>query len=529
MKKTLILAFLLLSLSSLAQLKVENMRCNLQANPIGIDEEQPQLSWELSSQQRAQVQTAYQLLVATSHDFPYNKESVVFNSGKVFSNRTSGISFEKPLISNQYYYWKVKVWGKNGEEYPWSDAAKFSTGLIEKLDWKAKWIGLEKVGKGDTTNERTRLPARMLRTSFDCNKTVKQAMAYVSGVGLYEFSFNGSKVGDAQLAPLVSVYNKKVFYNTYDITGQVKKGENAVGVLLGNGRYFAPRKTYPYKTKNFGFPRLLFQLNITFEDGSTQIVTSDSTWKVTDAGPILSNNEFDGEEYDATKEIPGWNKPGFIAQNWQKAALVKAPADRIVAQPSPSMKIVDSIRAKVITILKGKPNTYIADYGQNFAGWVRLKIKGQIGDTIKMRFAESLQPDGNLFVSNLRSALQTDVYVLKGTGTEEWQPRFTYHGFRYMEISGLKEMPSPENIKGMVVSDAMRVVGKIETSNPLLNRIFKNMYWGILSNYKGVPTDCPQRDERLGWLGDRGQESAGEALLFDNGAFYKKWLDDMVD
>jgi alpha-L-rhamnosidase len=279
--------------------------------------------------------------------------------------------------------------------------------------------------------------------------------------------------------------------------------------------------------RTFGLPRLLSQLEVTYEDGTTETFTSDASWKITIDGPTGANNEFDGEEYDARKEMPGWHSNGFDDKDWQAVELVKAPEGKLYAQENPNIKVMETITP--IAIHKIAANKYIVDMGQNMVGWIKLKAKGKKGDKITLRYAELLKEDGNLYTDNLRGAKVTDTYTLKGGGVETWRPSFVYHGFRYVEVTDFPDTPKLEDFTGEVIYDEMETTGGFETSNETINRIYKNAYWGIRGNYRGMPTDCPQRDERMGWLGDRATGAHGESFIFDNHKLYAKWLDDIED
>ncbi|KAA6341940.1 hypothetical protein EZS27_010274, partial [termite gut metagenome] len=304
----------------------------------------------------------------------------------------------------------------------------------------------------------------------------------------------------------------------------IQKKTNTLGVVLGNGRFFNMR---PGGVKHFGFPKMIVQLEIEYTDGNRQTVISDTTWKVTTDGPIRTNNEFDGEEYDANKEMPGWNKSGFDAGNWLQAEQTNSPGGALKAQINPNIRVMEVI--KPVAIAEPNPGKYILDMGQNMVGRLKIQTKGKKGDCVKLRFAETLKPDGTLYLDNIRGAEVTDKYTLKGISGESWEPVFTYHGFRYVEITGYPGKPSLNDFEGKVLYDEMETTGTFETSNPVLNQIYKNAYWGIRSNYRGMPTDCPQRDERMGWLGDRATGSLGESFVFDNYHLYAKWLDDIED
>jgi alpha-L-rhamnosidase len=375
--------------------------------------------------------------------------------------------------------------------------------------------------------ERTVLPARMLRKDFNVAGEVKRATLYISGLGLSEACLNGSKVGDDVLVPALSDYDKRVYYLTYDVTPRLATGANALGVILANGRYFAPRHKVPTFMRTFGYPKLLLQLEIQYSDGKAERVVSDSSWKLTTEGPIRANNEYDGEIYDARREMEGWSRPGFDDSGWQKAQAVKGPAGVLSSQMIEPIRVTETL--KPMAMNQVSPGVYIFDMGQNMVGWCRLTVSGPKGTQVSLRHAERLRPDGTLYLDNLRSALVTDVYTLKGEGTEVYEPRFTYHGFRYVEIKGYPGEPTLASLEGREVHDAVEQHTDFASSNPLLNQIYKNVVWGTKDNYRSMPTDCPQRDERQGWLGDRSAESRGEPYMFDVAALYAKWVDDMAD
>ena len=375
--------------------------------------------------------------------------------------------------------------------------------------------------------ERRILPARMLRKEFRAIGRVKRATLYISGLGLFEASLNGSKVSDDVLVPALSDYDKRVFYLTYDVTKLLKPGDNAIGVILGNGRYFAPRVKVPTFTRTFGYPKLLLQLEVEYANGNVERVVSDQSWKLTASGPIRANNEYDGEVYDARKEMKGWSQPGFNDREWQQAQLVKAPTGTMAAQMIEPIRVTENV--KPVKITEPRPHLYIFDMGQNMVGWCRLTVSGPRGTRVSLRHAERLRPDGTLYVDNLRSAQATDVYILKGNGSEVFEPRFTYHGFRYVELRGFPGEPNLSSLEGREVHDALEQHADFTTSNALVNKIYKSIVWGTKDNYRTIPTDCPQRDERQGWLGDRSEESRGEPYLFDVAAFYSKWVQDIAD
>jgi len=511
-------------------INVNLLRCENRINPLGIDISQPRLSWISESKIRDQKQSAYQILVASSEKILASNQGDLWDSKKISSDQSINIPYAgSALKSGSYCYWKVKIWDANQKESEWSKVAYWSMGLLKPEEWKAQWIGYEqKIAADRFKSEERGLAARMLRKEFQINKKIKKATAYISGLGLFELYINGSKIGDQVLAPPLSQYSVRTYYMTFDVSKFIKKDKNAVGVILGNGRYYAPRLSVPMTTASYGFPKMIFQMTCEFEDGSIETITSDETWKVTDKGPIMANNEFDGEEYDANKEMTGWNNPGFIDKNWNPAELVQKPSPVLTALSQEPIKITGTI--KPIKVFRRKTGEYIYDMGQNMVGWCSIKIQGAERNTIiKMRFAETLKADSSLYMENLRSAKVTDFYTANGTENTWWSPRFTYHGFRYVELTGYPGIPDLNTIIGQVVHDDIMTTGEFSCSNEIINKIYQNAIWGIRGNYRSMPTDCPQRDERQGWLGDRAMGSLGESYIFDIHNLYAKWLLDIGD
>ncbi len=405
-------------------------------------------------------------------------------------------------------------------------------GEYDDSEWeKARVLGeygMAPWGEVESTEPDRRLSARYLRKEFTSSKEVKRAVVYCSGLGLYELRINGEKIGDRVLEPALTEYTKRVFYETFDVTDQIRTGMNGVGVILGNGRYYAPRLNVPTKTRTFGYPKLLLQMHIEYEDGSQKTLCSDETWRITTEGPIGANNEYDGEEYDARMEMPGWDEAHFqTGEVWEEVELVDAPEGEMRAQMMEPIRVTETLQP--ISMTQPKPGVYIYDMGQNMVGWCRLKVKGPRGAEVKLRHAEVLDEEGLLYLENIRSAKVTDLYTLKGDGWETYEPRFTYHGFRYVELTGYPGTPDMDTITGCVVHDDVERTGYFECSNALLNQIHHNIVWGVRGNYRSFPTDCPQRDERQAWLGDRGAEARGETYLFDVAALYAKWMADIND
>lgn len=509
---------------SVSTLKTEGMQ-----NPLGIDAVSPRFSWKtVATTERNVIQKSYQILVASTKEKLAENIADIWNSGKVFSENQLWINYQgKKLKTNAQYFWKVRVWTNKGES-SWSEQAMWSMGILEETEWKAQWIGLDKAMPWDQEDFNSRLSARYLRKEFSVRNQLKRATIHVSGLGLYELFLNGSKVGNQVLAQAPTDYNKTVYYSTFDVTKLLKSGTNALGMTLGNGRFYTMRQQYkPWKIPNFGYPKARLMLTLEYQDGTTETIATKDNWKLTADGPVRSNNEYNGEEYDARKELIGWTLPRYDDSKWMNAERVRFPEGTLKASMMPGMQVVDRIKPVSIHSVGSKQ---ILDVGQNIAGWIRIRVHGNAGDTVKLRFAETLQSNGEIYTANLRSARQTDVYVLKGDAKgEEWAPAFVYHGFRYVEISGLNYSASVADFTAEVISDQMEQTGRIITSNDVLNQVLKNAWWGILDNYKGMPVDCLQRDERQPWLGDRATGCWGESYYFDNKLLYAKWTNDIRD
>jgi alpha-L-rhamnosidase len=471
-----------------------SLRCEYLENPMGVDMAKPRFFWVLGHTDRGQVQSAYQILVSTD---PGAGAGDTWDSGKVASAKSIQVPFAgKALESGKAYFWKVKSWDREGRESPWSAVARFDTGLLNKSDWKGAWIG----GKNQ------------LRKEFALKGRVKRALAHIAGLGYYELRLNGRKAGNRVLDPAWTTYEKRVLYVTYDVTSFLREGANAVAVTLGNGWYKARA--------------LLLQLNIELEDGSSVSIVSDTSWKAAD-GPIFADSVYDGESYDARRETSGWERPGFEDKDWPAAEAVKGPAGVLSAELMPAIQVVDTIVP--LKMSSPLPGVYVFDMGQNFSGWARLRVEGPRGTDVRLRFAEILYDNGTLNQENLRSAQAEDHYILKGTGEEIWEPRFTYHGFRYVEVTGFPGTPKLDSIRGRVVHSAVEPVGSFAASKDILNGLQRIITWGQKTNLHSIPTDCDQRDERMGWMGDA-QGTAEEAIMnFDMAAFYTNFMRDIRD
>lgn len=507
--------------------QVIDLRIEQLTNPLGLDIDTPRFSWRILNDQRGTQQTAYQILVATAPDLLDKDSADVWNSGLVQADTSIWIDYQgSRLMPNKRYYWKVRIHTTNGNSN-WSEIAHWGMGLMGEARWRGRWIGVDRCMSGDESSRWSRMSARYLRKEFPLKKQVRQATLHISGLGLYECFLNGTRVGESVLAPAPTDYRKTVLYNSYDVTGLLhSQTDNAIGITLGNGRYYTMQQNYrTYKILNFGYPKVRMNLIVEYTDGTTETIETNTDWKLTADGPIRSNNEYNGEEYDARKELGRWTETGYDDSKWLQAERVALPSGLPHGQQMPGMKVTERIKPQ--NIRKLSSGKYILDMGQNMAGWVRFTVKGMAGDTVRLRFAETLQPDGELYTANLRDAKATDLYILKGKGVEEWAPRFIYHGFRYVEVTGYPGQPTLDNFTGEVVNDDMPLTGSFESSHPILNQLIKNAYWGIRGNYKGMPVDCPQRDERQPWLGDHAIGALGESFLMENGPLYAKWMDDI--
>ncbi len=416
-----------------------------------------------------------------------------------------------------------KNWRTFDKEIPgWKDS-KF-----DDSDWVAAQeigdCGIGPWGDISVADTRTRLSARMLRHDLHIEKKVRRATTYICGLGFFELYLNGQKVGDHIMDPGLTEYNKRAFYVTFDVTEQLSRSDNTIGVILGNGRFFAPRTSAHVATRTYGFPKLLLQMHIEYEDGTVEDIVSDESWKLTTDGPIRANNEYDGEEYDARMEHDGWNRQGFNDTEWQTAYLVEPPKGFLQAQMIEPMRVTETI--KPVGITNPKSGIYIVDMGQAFYGTIRLKVKGPEGAKVVISSAYSLKSDGTLKTEDNRGANCTDIYILKGKGDEIWQPKFKGQGYRYVEVTGFPSIPTVANFEGLVIHTDMENVGNFKCSNSLLNKLFSNVRWGQRMYRRSVPLD-PDRDERQGWLGDPAKDSESDAYNFNVAPFYAKWLQDI--
>ena len=444
-------------------LEIVEPTVEMRDNPEGVASFAPRFSWQLATGKQDVMQTAYQIEVADSEKSLQTGAGLVWNSGRVESDQSVLVKYAgAPLESGQKYYWRVTVWTNTGDKAQ-SNVRHWSMSLLDSSDWKAGWIGLNDSTNLELDGERTILPARYLRKEFDLPSQPKRAVLYVSGVGSSVCYMNGERIGNDVFGPLPTWYDASVSYLTYDVTPLLKSGTNTIGVALGNGRYLSMRAN---GMVGFGLPRLMAQLNIEYDNGETVSVVSDDSWKATNHGPITANNEFDGEHYDARLELGKWTESGYDDSGWQLAERMEAPKGKLVAQLSPSLKVMEEI--KPISVKSVGDGRYIVDMGQNMVGIQQVKLRGKKDKPITMRFAEVLKDNGTeLYLDNLRSALVTDIYTPAADGEFVWEPLFVYHGFRFMEISGLDYEPAADDFIGKVVYDEMATNGTFETSEEI--------------------------------------------------------------
>ncbi|HVV01989.1 MAG TPA: family 78 glycoside hydrolase catalytic domain [Verrucomicrobiae bacterium] len=560
-------------LGAAAELHPSYLRCEYRRDPLGIDETRPRLTWLLdgSDRERGQKQLAYQILVASTPELLAHDEGDLWDSGKVASDDTVNIVYAgKPLISRQECFWKARVWDQDGHPSKWSQMARWSMGLLSPSDWHAQYISFRDHSPVFKDSKTLFLPpARQYRKEFAADKRVKRATLYATALGIYELQLNGRRVGDAIFAPGWTDYHQRAYYNTYDVTRSIHKGENALGAWVADGWYSGyvgfglltgigteriGRYTYG-KT-----PALLAQLEIEYIDGTKQVIVTDGSWKLTGKGPIQEADLLMGELYDARHEMRGWSEPGFNDSHWEPAILASengaAPATfyqyenpppggavKIVGhkvdlgfkrpdvlQAFPGMPVRHIQEIKPIEMTSPSPGVYIFNLGQNIAGVARLKVKGPAGACVRLRYGEMLYADGRLMTENLRKARATDFYILRGDrGGETYTPRFTSHGFQYVEVSGFPGKPGADAITGIVMHSDTPMTSAFECADPMVNHLFKNVVWTQRANFIDLPTDCPQRDERFGWTGDAQIFIRAATYNADAAAFYTKWIRELME
>lgn len=505
-----------------------NLQCEYQTAPLGIDVEQPRFIWQVNDSRRGAGQRAYHILVATDREILDQNNGDVWNSQKVESDRSALVPYQgADLKSGTRYFWKVRTWSKDGKASPFSEIAWFETGLLNDLDWQADWIASPLSVLSDDDAETADVPRSVyVRNEFEIEKEVKRARVYVTGLGSYVMYLNGGRIGDDILTPGWTDYPTKVQYQTYDITSKLHVGKNAAGAILGNAWWSGGLGWKGNEVYSEGPLQFLAQIQVDYNDGSSDIFVTNSDWK-THFSPILENTLYHGETYDARLEIDSWAEPGFDDTEWAEVILPESEPMKLVAQQGPAIQITDELTP--VNISEPKPGIYVFDMGQNMVGWARLKVAGPLGTKIVMKFAENLHDDGTVAQENLRSARATDVYILKGESGEVWEPHFTYHGFRYVEVSGLPSAPTKQTLTGKVFHTSAPFIGSFACSKEIINKIHENILWSLRGNLMSVPTDCPQRDERLGWMGDAQIFAPTACYNLDMARFFSKWERDIID
>lgn len=494
-------------------LKVVDLRADYQKNPSGIVRA-PRVGWKIESDRNNTVQKNYVIQVAADSYF----SELLIDSGVVESGESVQASLNMELTSSTRYFFRVRITDHFGEQSEWSAPAWFETALLTQAEWQAEFISAEpenNAGKSD---------GRYLRREFIVKKDVASATLYATALGLYELYINGNRVGDGRLTPGWTSYHKQLLYQTFDVTDLLQKGGNAVGALLGAGWYKGDmgfkrcRNNYGKRTA------LLCQLKVRYTDGTESILTSDESWKGS-TSPITFSEIYDGECYDARLEEEGWNKPGFDDAHWFSVDEVKYDKSVLTAQTGCMVKEIETLPAK--RLFRTPEGDLVLDFGQNLSGWVRFSVLGKQGDRVVLKHAEILDAAGNFYTENLRTAKETIIYTLKGGGAETFEPHFTFQGFRYVKIEEFPGEPAAENFTAVVLHSDMEPTGTFFCSNPELNQLQHNILWGMKGNFVDVPTDCPQRDERLGWTGDAQIFARTACWLMNTDLFYRKWLRDL--
>ncbi|NML63846.1 family 78 glycoside hydrolase catalytic domain [Hymenobacter sp. RP-2-7] len=507
-----------------AQVRVQSLRCENLTNPLGLDVTQPRFSWQLRAPQnrRGVRQTAYELRVAASVAGLGTGKKAVWQSGKVVSDSSVNVTYAGPALQAQRrYYWQVRAWDNAGHPSAWSAPAYWQVGLLTPTNWTASWIA---PGYAEDSVQR---PSPVLRKEFVVRKKLASATAYVTAHGLYEAQLNGHRVGDAYLTPGWTSYTKRLAYQTYDVTNLLQPGANAVGATLASGWY---RGFVGFDNVHNIYGRdiaLLLQLHLVYADGSTEDIGTDATWQTSAEGPIRRAELQRGETYDARRAQLGWAQPGYAALGWVAAQVRPYAKDGLFASFNEPIRAHETFTA--LKVSKSPKGETILDFGQNLVGWVRVKARGRAGDKVTLSHSEVLDKHGNFYLANLRSATAEDTYYLRGTGQDEaFEPHFTFHGFRYLRLDAYPGPVNPADFTAVALYSDMPATGSFSCSNPLVNQLQSNIQWGQKGNFLDVPTDCPQRDERLGWTGDAEVFSATAAFNRNTNSFFAKWLCDLA-
>jgi alpha-L-rhamnosidase len=523
-------------LSQGSTMKASHLTCEFMEDPLGIDQRLPRLGWIVESPVRGDFQTAHRILVASTPEKLAAEQGDLWDSGKIPGDRATMITFDgRPLTSHLQCFWKVMLWDKNGKPGDWSEAAFWSMGLLNPAEWKATWIGYDAPHAATKSDSSWKLPKdknvflpppRYLKTNFSVSRPVRRAVAYVSALGICDLYLDNTRVSDDRFTPGWTDYSRRVYYRTYDLSQRLVKGNHAIGAILADGwysgylGYAADREVYGAR------PRLLVQLRLEYADGTVEEVGSGRTWKAT-TGPLGEADFLMGESFDARRAGQGLFGTDDGGAHWESVDEGAEVHPLLRAHPAPPVRSFAELTPKTITAVA--PGTWVFDLGQNFAGVVRLRVSGKSGQKVTLRYAERLNPDGTVYTTNLRAARALDTYICSGVAEEVWEPRFTFHGFQYVEIKGLSQPPTPSTITGIALSSATPPAGSFECSDPMVNQLASNILWTQRANFIDIPTDCPQRDERLGWTGDAQVYVHTACLNADVQAFFHKWLVDLTD
>jgi alpha-L-rhamnosidase len=504
----------------IAQLHVSNLRCENLSNPIGVGSTQPRFSWQLNSSKRNVLQVAYEVRVGRDMSSLAKGSSLVWSSGKIDSDSTVHVAYKgSSLQSGIKYFWQVRVWDNSGKGSAWSEPATFQMALLHVEDWRANWI--EPGFVEDTFNR----PTPLFRKEFTAGKKIQNATAYITAHGMYEGYMNGKRIGNYYLTPGWTSYKKRLQYQAYDVTDLLNRGNNTIAMALGNGWYRGYLAWNGNKNVWGKDIALLFQLDIVYADGTKELVVSDGSWKTT-TGSITYSEIYNGEIVDARKQRTGWRNPGYDDSNWSGVVVKDYDKSNLVTtQNEPVKKHESFVPVRIFTTPRGEK---VIDFGQNLVGWVMVKAKGNAGDSIKISHAEVLDKDGNFYTENLRAAKAEAVYILRGEGEEAFEPHFTFFGFRYIKIEGYPGEIKPESFTAVALYSDMEPTGSFTCSDPHINQLQHNIQWGQKGNFLDVPTDCPQRDERLGWTGDAQVFSRTASFNMNVNNFFGKWLKDVA-
>ena len=499
-------------------LQITDLRCEYQANPLGLDVLTPRLSWKIVSTARNVRQRTYQIQVARgAAEFG----QCAWDSGVVASDQSIHVPYAGPeLAPRTRYHYRVQVWDEAGRASGWGEPAWFETGLLDAANWHAQWIAAQ---PPDAVNQEA--PCPLLRTAFTAKAGITSARVYASALGLYELHLNGVKVGADLLTPGWTAYQARVQYQTYDVTALLQAGANALGAILGRGWYAGYFGLGDHKNNYGTQPALIAQLYITYDDGIEQVIVTDATWK-TSASPILMAEFYHGETYDARLETTGWDTASFDGSAWVAVSLIDYPLANLVAQQNLPPRAHETLQPTAL--IHTPAGETVLDFGQNMVGWVRLSVNAPAGSQVILKHAEVLDAAGNFYTENMRAARNTITYTCKGGGLETYEPRFTQQGFRFVKIEAWPGEPQLSDFTGVVIYSAMAQTGDFTCSNPLVNRLQQNILWSQKGNFVDVPTDCPQRDERLGWTGDAQVFARTACFNMDTALFFRKWLADLA-